>query len=107
MTEVVVTGFATEICVDTTARQALSHGYDLVLVADGHATSDRTGTGEYISPKQAIAHHDEIYRHIDFPGRSIRVLPMSEVDFAAAGDGCPDMGSVIRAVVHLQQTRPA
>lgn len=41
VTEVVVTGFATEICVDTTARQALSHRYDLVLVADGHTTSVR------------------------------------------------------------------
>ncbi|MFF4866861.1 isochorismatase family protein [Streptomyces sp. NPDC001231] len=106
VTEVVVTGFATEICVDTTARQALSHGYDLVLVADGHTTSDRTGAGEYVSPKQSIAHHNEIYRHIDFPGRSIRVLPASEVDFAAAGDGRPDVGAVIRAVVHLQQARP-
>lgn len=82
VTEVVVTGFATEICVDTTARQALSHRYDLVLVADGHTTSDRPDSGEYVSPEQSIAHHNEIYRHIDFPGRSIRVLPASEVDFA-------------------------
>jgi nicotinamidase-related amidase len=80
-TEVVVTGFATEICVDTTARQALSHRYNLVLVSDGHTTSDRPGTGEYASPEKSIAHHNEIYRHIDFPGRSIRVLPASEVDF--------------------------
>ncbi|MDQ0939016.1 nicotinamidase-related amidase [Streptomyces sp. V1I1] len=84
VTEVVVTGFATEICVDTTARQALSHRYDLVLVADGHTTSHRPDTGEYASPMQSIAHHNEIFRHIDFPGRSIRVLPASEVDFAAA-----------------------
>lgn len=92
-TEVVVTGFATEICVDTTARQALSHRYDVVLVADGHTTSDRTDSGEYASPERSIAHHNEIYRHLDFPGRSIRVLPASEVDFAAAPAPAPAMAA--------------
>lgn len=84
VTEVVITGFATEICVDTTARQALSHRYDLVLVADAHTTSHRPDTGDYAPPQQSIAHHNEIFRHLDFPGRSIRVLPASEVDFSAA-----------------------
>ena len=83
VTEVVVTGFATEMCVDTTARQALSHRYDLVLVADGHTTSARPDTGELVSPERSIAHHNELFRHIGYPGRSIRVLPASEVDFAA------------------------
>jgi len=81
---VVVTGFATEICVETTARQALSHRYDLVLVADGHTTSVRPDHGEYAAPERSIAHHNEIYRHLDFPGRTIRVLPAPEVNFAAA-----------------------
>lgn len=86
VTEVVVTGFATEICVDTTARQALSHRYDLVLVTDGHTTSVRLDSGEYASPRQSIAHHNEIFRNIGFPGRSIRVLPASEVAFAPADE---------------------
>lgn len=85
VTEVVVTGFATEICVDTTARQALSRRYDLVLVADGHTTSVRPDGDAYAPPARSIAHHNEIFRHLGFPGRSIRVLPASEVDFAAAG----------------------
>jgi nicotinamidase-related amidase len=88
VTEVVVTGFATEICVDTTARGALSHEYDLVVVADGHTTSVRPDSGEYAAPGQSIAHHNEIFRHLAFPGRSIRVLPASEVDFAAAERPC-------------------
>lgn len=82
VTEVVLTGFATEICVDTTARQALSHGYDLVVVTDGHTTSVRPEVGEYAPPGRSIAHHNEIFRHLHFPGRSVRVLPASEVDFA-------------------------
>lgn len=83
VTEVVVTGFATEICVDTTTRQALSHQYDLVLVAHGHTTSVRPDGDAYASPERSIAHHNEIFRHLDFPGRRIRVLPASAVDFAA------------------------
>ncbi|MFE4940352.1 isochorismatase family protein [Streptomyces sp. NPDC056649] len=83
VTEVLVTGFATENCVETTARQALSHGYDLVLVADGHTTSVRSQPTDFALPDQSIAHHNEIYRHIDFPDRSVRVLPAIEVDFMA------------------------
>lgn len=84
VTELLVTGFATENCVETTARRALSHGYDLVLVADGHTTSVRSQPTDFAPPDQAIAHHNEIYRHIDFPERSVRVLPSAEVDFMAS-----------------------
>ncbi|MFJ3901423.1 isochorismatase family protein [Streptomyces sp. NPDC090025] len=84
VTELLVTGFATEICVDTTARQALSHRYDVVLVADGHTTSVREpGDGPYAAPDASLAHHNEIFRHLDFPGRSVRVLPAAEIDFSA------------------------
>ncbi len=87
MTEVVVTGFATEICVESTARQALSRGYDVVLVADGHTTSGRpAASGRSAAPEASVAHHNEIYRNLRFPGRRVRVLPAAEVDF---GRGTP------------------
>jgi nicotinamidase-related amidase len=81
VTEVVVTGFATENCVETTARQALSHRYDVVLVADGHTTSVRPVGSDFAPPARSIAHHNEIYRHLDYPDRSIRVLSASALDF--------------------------
>ncbi|NEB82231.1 cysteine hydrolase [Streptomyces sp. SID14478] len=89
VTEVLVTGFATENCVETTARQALSHGYDLVLVADAHTTSVRPATTDFAPPDLSIAHHNEIYRHIDFPDRSIRVRPAAEIDFTAPTGSLP------------------
>ncbi|MFJ8249695.1 cysteine hydrolase family protein [Streptomyces sp. NPDC094466] len=89
VTEVVVTGFATEICVESTARQALSRGYDVVLVADGHTTSVRPGPGPYAAPEASVAHHNEIYRNLRFPGRRTRVLPAAEVDFTG---GAPAAG---------------
>ncbi|MFE6771119.1 cysteine hydrolase family protein [Streptomyces fimicarius] len=81
ITEVVVTGFATEICVESTARQALSRGYDVVLVADGHTTSVRPDSGPYAAPEASVAHHNEIYRNLRFPGRRVRVLRAAEVEF--------------------------
>ncbi|WP_399889422.1 cysteine hydrolase family protein [Streptomyces sp. BBFR51] len=85
VTEVIVTGFATEICVDTTARQALSRGYDLLVVADGHTTSVRTeaDAGDLVPADRSIAQYNAIYRTIGWPGRRIRVRAAADVDFVA------------------------
>ncbi|MFI7233708.1 cysteine hydrolase family protein [Streptomyces cyaneofuscatus] len=93
VTEVVVTGFATEICVESTARRALSLHYDVVLVADAHTTSLRPGPGPYAAPEASIAHHNEIYRNLRFPGRRIRVLRTAEVDFTAGAVSSRSAGS--------------
>ncbi|MEU3662960.1 cysteine hydrolase family protein [Streptomyces sp. NPDC032940] len=82
VTEVIVTGFATEVCVDTTARQALSRGYDLVVVADGHTTSLRGEEDVDLVPAdRSIAQCNAIYRTIGWPGRRIRVRAAADVDF--------------------------
>lgn len=85
VTEVIVTGFATEVCVDTTARQALSRGYDLVVVADGHTTSRRSAAdaGELVPADRSIAQCNTVYRTIGWPGRRIRVRAAVDVNFAA------------------------
>lgn len=49
----VIGGCMTEFCVDTSCRSAISRGYDVVLVADGHATVDGVVPAEAI-----IAHHN-------------------------------------------------
>lgn len=81
VTEVIVTGFATEFCVDTAARAALGRGYDVVLVEDGHTTFDRPDVDEYVAADRSIRHHNLIFRTIEFHGRRIRVLAASAVDF--------------------------
>jgi hypothetical protein len=58
----------------------------MVLVADGHTTSARPGPGPYAAPEASVAHHNEIYRRLRYPGRRVRVLPVAEVDF---GGGAP------------------
>src|SRR5689334_8484739 len=39
--DLIVTGCATEYCVDTTVRSALGRGYRVVVPRDGHTTADR------------------------------------------------------------------
>ncbi|MFF8958078.1 isochorismatase family protein [Streptomyces sp. NPDC014894] len=76
----VVTGFATEYCVDSTARAALSLGHDLVLVSDGHTTPVRP-VGVVPTAAQVVEHHNTTFATIQYPGRSIRVTPAARVRF--------------------------
>ncbi|MFG3291096.1 isochorismatase family protein [Streptomyces sp. NPDC048179] len=76
----VVTGYASDYCVDSTSRSALSHGYDLVLVADGHTTVERPD-GAVPTAAQIVAHHSEIFSVIQYAGRSITVAPAKEILF--------------------------
>lgn len=73
----VITGFKTPFCVDVTARGALSRGYRVTLVADGHSTSD----SEHAPAKSIIAHHNWILQGMyganhgfaeDAPGIEVR-----------------------------------
>lgn len=70
----VVTGMMTEGCVDSTCRRALSLGYDLTLVADGHTTWDGA-----LPAAQIIAHHNAVIAGLPFPGRQIDVVPAADV----------------------------
>jgi nicotinamidase-related amidase len=79
---VVVTGYATEYCVDSTSRSALSHGYDLVLVSDGHSTPERPA-GTVPTADHVIAHHNTTFGIIQYAGRSITVTPAAEIRFDA------------------------
>ncbi|MFJ9567391.1 isochorismatase family protein [Streptomyces fuscichromogenes] len=79
----VVTGYASDYCVDSTSRSALSHGYDLVLVADGHTTIERPA-GVEPTAAQIVAHHNGIFSVIQYAGRSVAVTPAAEIRFAAS-----------------------
>ncbi|MFG3018097.1 isochorismatase family protein [Streptomyces sp. NPDC048254] len=79
----VVTGNASDYCVDSTSRSALSHGYDLVLVADGHTTIGRPAGAEPTAA-QIVAHHNGIFSVIRYAGRSVAVTPAAEIRFTAS-----------------------
>jgi nicotinamidase-related amidase len=73
----VACGCMTQYCVDTTVRRAVSLGYDVVLVADGHMTSD-SATLRF---EQIIAHHNAVLDGFDAGPHEVQVLPSSEISF--------------------------
>lgn len=72
---IAVVGCATDFCVDTTCRSALSHGYDVTLAADGHVT----GPDGDLPVSAIISHHNSILANIAIEGAQIRVVPSSVI----------------------------
>jgi nicotinamidase-related amidase len=73
----IVTGCMTEYCVDTTARRAISMGYDVTLVSDAHTTIDN----KLLTAAQIIAHHNALLDGFDAGSHAVRVKPVDEVTF--------------------------
>lgn len=76
--ELVVCGYATEFCVDTTTRSAAAHGYAVTLVADAHTTHDKA----HASAAQIRQHHNATLPDITSFGPRIRALAADEIVFA-------------------------
>jgi nicotinamidase-related amidase len=74
---VVICGYATEFCVDTTTRRSAALGYDVMLVADGHTTHDKA----HADAAQIVAHHNATLPDITSFGPKIRAVPAAEVRF--------------------------
>jgi nicotinamidase-related amidase len=73
--EVIVTGFATEFCVDTTIRSALAHGFRTVVPEDGHTTADRA----HLSAEKVIEHHNETWRWLISPAGPAHMVHCTDV----------------------------
>ncbi|MDA1100518.1 MAG: cysteine hydrolase family protein [Proteobacteria bacterium] len=73
--ELIITGCATDYCVDTTVRSALARGYRTTAPSDGHTTADRA----HLNAAQIIAHHNAIWADFIAPGGSARVRPCAEI----------------------------
>lgn len=58
ITRLIVVGFQTELCIDTTCRRAWDLGYDVWLVKDAHSTFDFDDA--VLTAEQTIAHHTHI-----------------------------------------------
>lgn len=65
-------GLQTEICVDTTVRSALAHGYKSVLVGDAHSSYDN----HVIKAKDIVTHHNNVLNR-----RFCEVVMSGDVEF--------------------------
>ncbi|WP_282295386.1 cysteine hydrolase family protein [Stenotrophomonas sp. PS02289] len=77
VTHLVVCGYATEFCVDTTVRRAAALGYEITLVADAHTTHDKP----HAPATAIIVHHNATLPSIRSFGVKIAAVPVDEVVF--------------------------
>jgi nicotinamidase-related amidase len=73
----VVGGCMTQFCIDTTVRRAVSLGYDVTLIGDGHMTGDMGG----LTFDQIIAHHNATLSGFDAGAHMVTVTPAREIAF--------------------------
>ena len=71
----IVTGCATDYCVDTTVRSALARGWPTIVPADGHTTSNRP----HLSATKIIEHHNAIWADFIAPKGPAIVCPCSDL----------------------------
>jgi nicotinamidase-related amidase len=71
---VLVTGWATDFCVDATVRSAVSRDHHVVVVADGHTLNDRP----HLNAPAVMQHHNWVWSHL-FTNRSIRVAEAAQL----------------------------
>ncbi|OWO91916.1 cysteine hydrolase [Rhizobium esperanzae] len=78
VTHLIVGGCMSQFCVDTTVRRAVSLGYDVTLVADGHTTGD-TATLKF---SEIVAHHNETLDGFDAGKAIVNVRPAADIAFS-------------------------
>lgn len=73
--QLIITGCATDYCVDTTVRSALARGIPTIVPSDGHTTADR----KHLTAEQIIGHHNAIWKDFIAPNGPAKVIACSEI----------------------------
>lgn len=73
--ELVITGSATDFCVNATIQSALTKGYDLVVASDAHTTADHPGG----TSANLVEHYNWVWGNLNPVNRRIRVVPVAEI----------------------------
>lgn len=76
---VVVCGYASEFCVDTTVRRAAAHGYSVTLAADAHTTHDKP----HATAATIREHHNQTLSNIRSFGPRIAAVRTEAIAFGA------------------------
>lgn len=71
----IITGSATDYCVDTTVRSALGRGYRTIVPSDGHTCSDRS----HLPAAKIIEHHNKIWADFIAPKGPAQTCTCAEI----------------------------
>jgi len=71
----IITGWATDFCVDTTIRASVSHGYKVIVPSNCHSVGDRP----HLKAEQVIEHHNWVWDNLIVPEGKVQVLPMESM----------------------------
>jgi nicotinamidase-related amidase len=69
--ELVITGCATDFCVESTIQSAISKDYNLTIIEDGHTTGNRPN----LKASQVIDHYNWVWKNMIPTKGKIEVLP--------------------------------
>lgn len=73
--DLIIMGWATDFCVDTAVRSALSKDFNVIVVEDGHTTGNRP----HLKAEQVIEHHNWIWKNMTPTKGAIKVAKLEEV----------------------------
>ena len=73
--ELLITGCATDFCVESTLQSALVKDFKVIAVADGHTTADRP----HLKAEQVIAHHNYIWADLIATQGYVKVQSFAQI----------------------------
>ena len=75
--DLIICGYASEFCVDTTVRRAAALGFAVSLVSDAHTTHDK----DHASAVKIREHHNCTLPNISSFGPKISAIPSNTINF--------------------------
>jgi nicotinamidase-related amidase len=75
-------GAETNYCVRHTSHSALEIGYDITLIEDAHTCSSFDWDGYQVDAAKVIDEQNTNLMNYKLPGRTAKVVPMSQLSFA-------------------------
>ncbi|MBT1705160.1 cysteine hydrolase family protein [Chryseosolibacter indicus] len=68
--ELVITGSATDFCVDATIKSALTYDFNVTVISNAHTTQDRPA----LKAKQVIDHYNWVWRELSATKHKVNVV---------------------------------
>ena len=75
ISELLITGCATDFCVDTTVKSALSKDYKVTIIEDGHTTASRP----YIDAQTVINHYNWLWNDMSPTKYKLSVVKTADI----------------------------